>query len=36
MKFRKNNNNPICKIARDLDVKNRLLDTMGEGEGGMI
>ena len=36
MKFRKSNNNPICKIARDLDVKNRLLDSMGEGAGEMI
>ena len=32
------NNNPICKrhSKRDTDVKNRLLDSMGEGEGGMI
>ena len=28
------NNNPICK--RDTDVQNRLLDSVGEGEGGMI
>ena len=30
------NNDPICKTARDTDVKNRLLDSEGEGEGGMI
>ena len=28
------NNDPICK--RHTDVKNRLLDYVGEGEGGMI
>ena len=28
------NNDPICK--RDTDIKNRLLDSVGEGEGGMI
>ena len=27
---------PICKTARDTDVKNRLLNSVGEGEGGMI
>ena len=26
----------ICKTARDTDIKNRLLDSVGEGEGGMI
>ena len=32
-----NNDNPICEIAkRGTDVKNRLLDSVGEGEGGMI
>ena len=30
------NNDPICKTARDTDVKNRLLDSEGEGEGEMI
>ena len=30
------NDDPICKTARDTDVKNRLLDSVGEGEGGMI
>ena len=24
------------KLKEDIDVKNRLLDSMGEGEGGMI
>ena len=27
---------PICKTARDTDVKNRLLDSVGEGKDGMI
>ena len=26
----------ICKIERDTDVQNRLLDSVGEGEGGMF
>ena len=30
------NDDPICKTARDTDVKNRLLKFVGEGEGGMI
>ena len=30
------NYDPICKTARDTDVKNRLLKFVGEGEGGMI
>ena len=30
------NDNPVCETARDTDVKNRLLDSVGEGEGGMI
>ena len=30
------NDNPICETAKDTDVKNRLLDSVGEGEGGMI
>ena len=25
-----------CKTATETDVKNRLLDSVGEGEGGMI
>ena len=27
---------PICKTAKETDVKNRLLDSVGEGEGGII
>ena len=27
---------PICETAKDTDVKNRLLDSAGEGKGGMI
>ena len=35
------NSNGICEYKntdseRDTDVKNRLLDSVGEGEGGMI
>ena len=30
------NDNPICKTEGDTDVQNRLLDSMGGGEGGMI
>ena len=30
------NDNPICKSERDTDVQNRLLDSVGEGEGGMF
>ena len=30
------NDDPICKTARDTDIKNRLLDSMGEGEDRMI
>ena len=37
MEFRKDSNNDtIRKIARDTDVKNKLLDYVEEGEGGMI
>ena len=37
MEFRKHgNNDPICETAKDIDVKNRLLDSVGEGKGGMI
>ena len=28
--------NPICKTAKETHVKNRLLDSVGEGKGGMI
>ena len=30
------NDNPICKTEKEADVQNRLLDSMGEGEGRMI
>ena len=30
------NDDPICETARDTGVKNRLLDSVGEGEGGMM
>ena len=30
------NDDPIYETVRDTDVKNRLLDSVGEGEGGMI
>ena len=30
------NNNLICETERDTDVQNRLLDSVGEGEGGMF
>ena len=31
------NDNPVCETAkRDTDVQNSLLDSVGEGEGGVI
>ena len=31
------NDDPICETAKeDTDVKNSILDSVGEGEGGMI
>ena len=30
------NDDPICETARDTDVKNRLLDSVGKAEGWMI
>ena len=30
------NDDPICETAKETDVKNRLLDFVGEGKGGMI
>ena len=30
------NYNPVCETARDTDVQNSLLDSVGDGEGGMI
>ena len=29
------NDNPTCKTEKKTDVQNRLLDSMGEGKGGM-
>ena len=34
--YKDGNNDPICETARDTDVKNRLLDSVGEGEGGIL
>ena len=28
--------NPVCKTAKETDVQNSLLDSVEEGEGGMI
>ena len=30
------NNDPVCKAARDTNVKNRLLNYVGEGEVGKL
>ena len=30
------NDDPICETAKDADIKNRLLDSVGEDESGMI
>ena len=30
------NDDPVCKTAKDTDVYNGLLDSEGDGEGGMI
>ena len=30
------NNNPVYETARDTDVQNSLMDSVGEGEGGKI
>ena len=30
------NDDPNCEIAKKTHVKNRLLDSVGEGEGGVI
>ena len=30
------NDNPVCETAKETDVQNRFLDSVGEGEGGMI
>ena len=34
--YKYGNNNPIFKTERDTDVQNGLLDSVGEGEGGMF
>ena len=34
--YKDGNDDPICETAKDADIKNRLLDSVGEGEGGMI
>ena len=34
--YKDGNNDPICETARDTDVKNKLLDSVGEGERGML
>ena len=34
--YKDGNDNPICKTEKDTDVQNRLLDSMGEGEGGIF
>ena len=30
------NDDPICKTSNETDIKNRLLDSVREGKGGMI
>ena len=30
------NSDPICETARDMEIKKRLLDSVGEGEAEMI
>ena len=30
------NDDPICETAKETQIKNRLLDSVGEGKGGMI
>ena len=30
------NDDPICQTAKETNVKNRLLNSVGEGEGAMI
>ena len=30
------NDDPICETAQDTQIKNRLLDSVGEGEGEVI
>ena len=30
------NDDPVCETAKETDMQSGLLDSMGEGEGGMI
>ena len=30
------NDDPVCETAKDTDVQHRLLDSVGEGESGMM
>ena len=34
--YKDGNNGLICETAKETDVKNRFLDSVGEGKGGMI
>ena len=34
--WKDDNDDPICRSAKETDVKNRLLDSVEVGEGGMI
>ena len=34
--YKDGNDDPICETAKETQIKNRLLDSVGEGEGGMI
>ena len=37
MEFKKDgNNNPVCETAKKTQMYRSLLDSLGEGEGGMI
>ena len=34
--YKDGHDDPRCETAKDADIKNRLLDSVGEGKGGMI
>ena len=34
--YKDGNDDPICETAKDTDVKNRLLDSVGEGVDEMV
>ena len=34
--YKDGKDNPICETVKDTDIKNRLWDSVGEGEGRMI